>query len=269
MTERGCPACRGYSTSTVRSGLWPGVDLHRCSGCGTEFVDPQPSDERLAEIYGPAYYEPWHHESAENVRVSKELTFAPILAAAELMQGQRLLDVGCATGQFLGLAARAGLNVYGVDLNADAIDAARLAVPEASFHTGTMADEPFPGEQFDAVMMVDFIEHVRSPEQELTMIAQRLAPQGKIVISTPRVDSGVRRLTGKYWPQYREEHLTYFSASGMHALMQRIGFHHQQSRTNEEDVDPVLSVWAGHRLSDSRPHFVDQAGLASASDPAT
>lgn len=222
--SRPCPACCGRAVQKVRSDVWPGIDLYRCTGCRTEFVDPQPSDERLAEIYGPSYYEPWHHESAENVRVTKELTFAPILASAELAPGQRLLDVGCATGQFAGLAARAGLKVFGVDLNTDAIDAARRAVPGASFHAGTMADMPFPGEEFDAVVMVDFIEHVRSPEHELAMIAERLAPQGKLVISTPRVDSGVRRMTGKYWPQYREEHLTYFSESGMHAVMQRIGF---------------------------------------------
>ncbi|MEO8695220.1 MAG: class I SAM-dependent methyltransferase [Acidimicrobiales bacterium] len=178
----------------------------------------------MTEIYGPSYYEPWHQESAENVRRSKELTFAPILAAAELAPGQRLLDVGCATGQFAGLAARNGLKVFGVDLNPDAIDTARRAVPDASFHAGTMADHPFPGEEFDAVAMVDFIEHVRSPEHELATIGERLAADGKFVISTPRVDSGVRRVTGKYWPQYREEHLTYFSESGLQAVLQRIGF---------------------------------------------
>ena len=223
MSQR-CPACGSAAARNVRVEVWPGIDLYRCVGCGTEFVRPQPSDDRLAEIYGPSYYEPWHQESAENVRLSKELTFAPILAAAQLEPGQRLLDVGCATGQFAGLAARSGLKVFGVDLNADAIEVARGAVPEARFHAGTMADVPFPADEFDAVVMVDFIEHVRSPEHELETIAQRLAPGGKLVISTPRVDSGVRRLTGKYWPQYREEHLTYFSESGLQAVLQRIGF---------------------------------------------
>jgi 2-polyprenyl-3-methyl-5-hydroxy-6-metoxy-1,4-benzoquinol methylase len=204
--------------------VWPGIDLQRCGGCRTEFLHPQPSDERLTEIYGPSYYEPWHHETADNVRIAKEKTFAPILAAAELTRGQRLLDVGCATGQFAGLAVREGLDVFGVDLNPDAIATARASVPTASFHAGTMADDPFPGQQFDAVVMVDFIEHVRSPEHELETIARRLAPDGKLVISTPRIDSGTRRLTGRFWPQYREEHLTYFSESGLQAVLQRIGF---------------------------------------------
>jgi 2-polyprenyl-3-methyl-5-hydroxy-6-metoxy-1,4-benzoquinol methylase len=114
--------------------------------------------------------------------------------------------------------------VFGVDLNPDAIATAREAVPTAKFHAGTMADHPFPGCEFDAVVMVDFIEHVRSPEHELETIAGRLARDGKLVISTPRVDSGTRRLTGRFWPQYREEHLTYFSESGLQAVLQRIGF---------------------------------------------
>ena len=106
-------------------------------------------------------------------------------------------------------AAATGWKVFGVDLNGDAIETARRSVPDVPFHAGTMADTPFPGEEFDAVVMIDFIEHVRSPEHEFATIAERLAAQGKLVISTPRVDSGVRRITGKYWPQYREEHLTY------------------------------------------------------------
>jgi 2-polyprenyl-3-methyl-5-hydroxy-6-metoxy-1,4-benzoquinol methylase len=191
--------------------------------CRTEFLDPQPTDARLGEIYGPSYYEPWDHESAEVVRQMKQRTFAPVLDAARVAPGDRVLDVGCATGDFVSLAAQRGLQVYGVDLNRAAIERAQLAVPQGRFHVGVLGDEPFEGEQFDAIVMIDFIEHVRDAEAELRFAARRLAPGGRIVMSTPRTDSLTRRLLGKAWPQYREEHLSYFSADGMRAVAQRAG----------------------------------------------
>ncbi len=75
--------------------------------------------------------------------------------------------------------------------------------------------EPFGGERFDAITMIDFIEHVRDPEAELRLAGDRLAAGGRLLISTPRADSAVARATGRHWPQYREEHLTYFSLAGL------------------------------------------------------
>jgi 2-polyprenyl-3-methyl-5-hydroxy-6-metoxy-1,4-benzoquinol methylase len=208
----------------VRARPWEAVDLWRCRACGTEFLNPQPTDERLDAIYGNDYYEPWGHESADVVREMKQLTMAPILDACGLVAGERVLDAGCANGDLVAMAAERGLRAFGLDLNAAAIDRARSSVPDAQFAVGTLGDRPFPDEAFEAVVMVDFIEHVRRPEHELEEVAQRLTPGGRLVLSTPRVDSRLRRLSGAVWPQYREEHLTYLSLVGVHALLQRTGF---------------------------------------------
>ena len=218
-----CPACRSEVVREVRSSLWDKVGLSRCESCGSEFLNPQPSDSRLEEIYSPTYYQPWSYESSDVVRATKQLTFEPALAATNLAPGARLLDVGCGTGDLLALASARGLEAYGVDLNELAIERARDTVPDARLHRGVLDDKPFPSVTFDAITMFDFIEHARDPEQEIRAAAARLAPGGRLVISTPRVDSVTRRLTGRSWPQYREEHLTYFSANGIHALMQRVG----------------------------------------------
>lgn len=72
--------------------------------------------------------------------------------------------------------------------------------------------------------MIDFIEHVRNTDQEIAVIARMLNPEGEIVLSTPRSKSLVHCLTRKYWPQYRGEHLTYFSKAGMTMLFERNSF---------------------------------------------
>jgi SAM-dependent methyltransferase len=195
----------------------------RCDACGTEFADPQPSDRRLGEIYSADYYEPWHHESPEALRAMKSMSFAPVIREIERAGGRRVLDLGCATGEFLRTLDPTRHDLFGIDLNEEAIAHARTSVPESQFHCGTLADDPFPGERFDAITMIDFIEHVRDPETELRLACGRLEDGGRVVISTPRTDSTVARLSRRYWPQYREEHLTYFSLSGLSACLQRAG----------------------------------------------
>ena len=51
-----------------------------------------------------------------------------------------------------------------------------------------------------------------------------MGPTSRLVVSTPRVDSLLRRTTGRLWPQYREEHLTYLSRDGARSLLARCGY---------------------------------------------
>jgi SAM-dependent methyltransferase len=186
-------------------------------------LSPQPSDERLEEIYGPAYYEPWSAEDEATVDLIKRQTFEPLLDACAIGEGSTVLDLGCATGSLLAEAARRGARAYGIDLNADAIAVARTRVPGGTFHVGTSHDDPFPDVRFDAIVMVDFIEHVREPVSELRHVREWMHGDSRLVVSTPRTDSALRRVMGARWPQYREEHLTYLSRAGVLALLGRSG----------------------------------------------
>jgi 2-polyprenyl-3-methyl-5-hydroxy-6-metoxy-1,4-benzoquinol methylase len=195
--------------------------LH-CSGCHSEFLSPQPDDARLAAIYGPEYYEPWRWEDADVVRDMKAHTFRRALSLLNPASGSRLLDVGCAQGELAEVALSLGLAVTGVDLNAGAIETARARVPRATFVCGEL-EPSVVGSGWDVVTMFDFIEHVRSPAATLSAAAQILAADGAVLISTPRAGSGVHQLTRRFWPQYREEHLTLFSLAGMRAALNAAG----------------------------------------------
>jgi 2-polyprenyl-3-methyl-5-hydroxy-6-metoxy-1,4-benzoquinol methylase len=219
-----CPACRSLDLRVDRVAVWGTSDLLACNTCRTQFLSPQPDDARLAEIYGEDYYAPWGVETAEAIDAMKRMTFEPMLAACEPGPGRTVLDLGCATGSFLAEAARRGATTYGIDLNAGAVAVAQERVPEAQLHAGVAADLPFEGVSFDAVVMIDFIEHVRDPEAELEVVRTITHPGSRLVISTPRVDSLLRATARKHWPQYREEHLTYFSRAGLAALLSRTGF---------------------------------------------
>jgi 2-polyprenyl-3-methyl-5-hydroxy-6-metoxy-1,4-benzoquinol methylase len=231
-----CPACGSTSTRVVRPRLYGECALLRCEACRSELLSPQPSDERLTEIYGPSYYEPWAAEDADIVDSIKRQTFAPLIDSCCLRPGSTVLDLGCATGSFLAEVTSRGAKGFGIDLNREAIAVARARLPEVAFHAGVAADQPFPGVRFDAIVMVDFIEHVRDPEAELRIIREWMHDDSRLVVSTPRADSLLRRSMGMRWPQYREEHLAYLSRAGVVSLMSRAGLRVESIRPTHKTL---------------------------------
>jgi SAM-dependent methyltransferase len=183
----------------------------------------QPDVGRLAEIYNQSYYEAWEWERRGVVQAAKARTMLQALRVTEPRPGARLLDVGCAQGEFAAAALALGLRVSGVDLNPDAVRRARERVPQATFYCGELQPQVV-GSNWDMITMFDLIEHVRDPIGTLRQAASVLAPTGRLVIATPATDSMVHRLCGRFWPQYREEHLVLFSSLGMQEALSAAGF---------------------------------------------
>jgi SAM-dependent methyltransferase len=201
---------------------------------------PQPGDARLEEIYGTSYYEPWQWEDKEVVQDFKARTFLHALRRAVPTAGDRLLDVGCAQGELAATASGLGLDVLGVDINADAIQRARERVPQARFACGEI-EADVVGTDWDIVTMFDFIEHVRRPTETLSRAGAVMRQGGRLLVSTPRTGSLSHLLSGRYWPQYREEHLVLFSETGLRWALADAGF-------SVESVVPTTKYTTGAYL---------------------
>ncbi len=220
--DESCPACNADVHTSPARKAYGSYFLVRCSHCKSEFLRPQPDDTRLAEIYDPDYYEAWQWEMPEVVQAMKARTFSRALRLLELGRGSRLLDVGCAQGELAEVALSLGLVVTGLDRNPKAIEIAQQRVSSATFACGEL-DSNVVGAGWDIITMFDFIEHVRNPSDTLAAAANSLAPGGHLLISTPRIGSTFHRLTGHFWPQYREEHLVLFSVQGIRSALSRVG----------------------------------------------
>ena len=66
-------------------------------------------------------------------------------------------------------------------------------------------------EKFDIIFMFDVIEHMRDPLELLGNCSRLLNPGARVCITTPLANSGLHRMTGRFWPQYKVEHLFYLS----------------------------------------------------------
>lgn len=109
------------------------------------------------------------------------------LAALPLSGRERILDVGCGTGEFARMAYERfpQLTLSGVDVTPAMVAAARQKlrhVPGASFAIATAEALPFPAERFDVVVCANMLHHVRSATPFLHECARVLRPHGRLLV---------------------------------------------------------------------------------------
>lgn len=102
--------------------------------------------------------------------------------------GLRVLDMACGEGYGSEVLWRSAASVVGVDANPEAYEHARLRYrrQELSFRRGTVESFGEPG-AFDAVVLLQTIEHLQRPEAALAHLRTLLAPGGVAYVSTPNV----------------------------------------------------------------------------------
>lgn len=101
----------------------------------------------------------------------------------------KTLDVGCGEGVFTRELASRGLDMTGVDLDADAIAAAEnnkktLNLRYKTF-VGDAAQLTFANAEYEQVISTDVVEHVESPIQALKEIRRVLKKSGHFIVTVP------------------------------------------------------------------------------------
>ena len=108
----------------------------------------------------------------------------PLLDAAGVRAGSRLLDVACGPGLVSEAAAARGAHPVGVDIANAMLERARMRCPDLTFVLGDALRLPFPDACFDAVTMNFGILHVSQPEQALAEAHRVLVPGGRLAFTT-------------------------------------------------------------------------------------
>ena len=97
---------------------------------------------------------------------------------------RRLLDVGCGTGSEAERISAEGLAVVGVDSGSGLLGSARPARGRVPVVNGDAARLPCRGERFDAVLLLDVLEHV-DDASALREARRVLSPGGFLFLSVP------------------------------------------------------------------------------------
>ena len=202
----------------------------RCVDCGLLRQDPRPTAQTMISYYPPEY-EPY------SIAIDDEPSFLKKWdrrygmlkrrrAIERYCSGGRLLDVGCATGNFMYEMARSGnWEVEGVEPNAEA---ARYVQERFGFrvHIGDLLSVNLPENYYDVVTMWDVFEHLHYPKANLETVARILKPGGWFVFSIPNLRSLDLKLMGKYWIGWElPRHLYYPSMELMESMLGRFGLY--------------------------------------------
>ena len=107
-----------------------------------------------------------------------ERAIAPLLDAAKVRAGMRLLDVAAGPGLLTGAAAARGALATGCDLAPAMIDLARRRNPGVRFDEASADALPYATGSFDALVCAFGIGHFPDPERVLSEFARVVAPGG-------------------------------------------------------------------------------------------
>lgn len=134
-----------------------------------------------------------------------------------------VLDVGAGFGFFLRALDRAGFRAVGLELSPYAAARGRGGPPTV---VGS-AEEPLPfrAGSFDAVTVLDVIEHVEDYRGALAECARVLRPGGRILVITLNRFSAARPLFGRRWSWYQDPtHVHMFSIGVLRRGLEEAGF---------------------------------------------
>jgi len=146
----------------------------------------------------------------------------------------KLLEVGCARGDFLRVA-REFFTVVGVEPNEEL---ASDAVAFAPVDQGVIETHAYS--EYDVAASFHVIEHTDSPRRFLEAITARVRPGGIVVIETPNIHSIPFRLLGSRWRQFIPEHYFFFDEKTMAKLMEDAGLKVERIQRIGKFASPAL-----------------------------
>lgn len=130
--------------------------------------------------------------------------------------GNKILDFGCATGNYIVELKKLGFSCVGVDVNERYIELASKKGIEAHVINDKL---PFDDKTFDTVIMFELLEHVQEPEKILEE-AKRVARKN-ILITVPNCTDfeSLRRHRLTYEHLLELDHVNFFTKQSLAALL--------------------------------------------------
>lgn len=130
-------------------------------------------------------------------------TLGEALSGSHFSGTERVVDVGCGTGEFerMAIGKFPRLAIVGVDMSTAMLEMARkkmAAFPQISFETGEADALPLEAQSYDVVILANVFHHVRHPETALNECARVLRSGGKFVLVDWCLDFWFQRWA-HYW----------------------------------------------------------------------
>ena len=171
------------------------------------------------------YYEELWESLPEDLE-PPDLELRRRFALSDVTPGDRVLDLGCGAGELTADLARVAPHTVGADVAEAALARARRRHPDLQLRLVSLEGIlPFDDGAFDVVWSSEVIEHVADTARWLSEVRRVLAPQGRLLLTTP--DHGRLRLLLGGVERYCEpvgDHLHLYTRRSLRAILTDFGF---------------------------------------------
>ena len=227
-----------------------------CEDCHALYLDPRPNRASIARAYATYYT----HEAAQDSGIKQiikklknecisswlEVNLEPrfnlpvflsplliclkpiitipfgLLSLSQLPKG-RLLDVGCGSGEMVGLAKMIGWDAMGLEIDPEAVKFARAQGLNVIQGGVDQLDDMQGG--FDCIICSHVLEHVYEPITLLESITALLSENGTLLLSLPNASSSVRKSYGRFWRGLEApRHISIPTLSLVVSLLNKLGY---------------------------------------------
>ncbi len=153
----------------------------KCRNCGLGFVNPRPTAQEIGRYY-PASFFHYFREIDHIHRYAEEAHY--VLNLTHGINRPKLLDIGCANGDFPRYMKRLGWNVSGLE-----IANASEAITDFPVYRVPLIEASIPENYFDVVTAWAVLEHVHDPMAHFKKIAEILKSGGHLVFLVTNFES--------------------------------------------------------------------------------
>lgn len=239
--DRGCVLCGASQDRSSLKYFKKGLKIVTCGDCGMTYsqnVLTQEADrDRYLNSIVPQAHQTIRANPVYGMMEAKKAAYLAGRVASTVTERGLWLDIGSSTGVMLDAAKAEGWETFGIEANPDL-----AATAQAKGHrvaVGFFPDVLPPGLVPHAISMLDVLEHAEQPGDFLRLVAERLAPGGRLLVQVPNFDSLIVRLEGARNSTLDIGHWSYFTPRTLDEMLARAGFRPLGTETIISEMDKI------------------------------
>lgn len=244
MQLQPCDLCNNETFDLVgtRDRHGEALDTAICKTCGLVRHSVVPTEAELQQFYSTTYREDYNGESIPGPRrimrawVNGERICRQVSPLLE--QNSRVLEVGAGIGCTVKVFEDNGFAAEGIDPGGEFLKYSRDKL-SANVTIRNLYELPQQSD-YNAVLLVHVIEHLRSPKQALQHIAGLLQPGGMFYVECPNLQAPFARRSRLF----HSAHIHNFVPSTLQMLAESCGF--RLRKRFGDDQDPNLQMLFQH-----------------------
>jgi SAM-dependent methyltransferase len=219
--QMSCRWCGGHAVIGDGPSSKPDWSRYKCQCCGTIDYLTLPDQITLSEVYQSAWGASHSHGIFAAGSTNESISTSLLDAVGWHDVVGVSMDYGAGKGYLSRAMANRGGKVLAIEPYGGAVD--REISSPVLWHKSL---DDIPGElKFEWIFLVEVIEHMLDPVNELSSLRERLVPGGKLVITTPNARGWRAKKDGFKWREAQNPtHITLFTEASLKSCMNTAGF---------------------------------------------